>query len=209
MASTDTIFSEKVITRIWKSCSISGMVICFSWVLIAFSGIPYEGETPLEFTQGFVVDSTGNIYIHTGIYSKVLVYNKDGEFQHSWPADADGNLDIEITPEQNILITSQKGSYQVCYNRSGKELYTNKLPDDSYYENHKTTRKFVNGNTSYKLEGSFIPRLVETSSPTQKVLVRQKWYFYILNFYVGFLLIVCGGGIYFYTKKGPIGTNLN
>jgi hypothetical protein len=199
MDNTSTVVLKRRIKILSISITVSGFLLCILLGLVAANIIPYTGEVPLMNMQGIVTDSVGNIYVHTGMYGKVSVYSSNGNFIRSWSAISNGIVVMEITDSDTIIIHG-KDNQVVQYNLSGKVLLDYIGNDDYLLQDHLQYGRYTNGNIKYTYTGFFNPEIKELS-PVAKTIITQKWYFSILNFFIGFILAISGGGIRFYLLK--------
>jgi hypothetical protein len=178
-----------------------GITCLFIWVLIIFNVIKYEGETPFGGIAAFTNDSTGNIFIHSGIYGKILVYDKDGNYLRSWHTLGNGSIEMELTKDQNILVTEAKGRQQILYTSYGKEISTC-IVDDNYLRTHRQQRIIRSNISEYQSVGVlFYPMIYETR-PVKKILVKEKWYLTLFSMGVGFACVFIGAILSIRMKTG-------
>lgn len=166
-------------------------------------------ESSLLFSDisGFVVDSNKNIYVGLGLHGKIQVYNKDGEFLRLWSTECIQSY-LELTKEENILVTSVKCDEQYTYNSLGKLLNITKKEysfNDSIQNNwNRFTSK---QGDIYKITSAYnIIKLF----PKKKTIVSQSLFLKIFKCTLIYWLTTMLGiflGVYDGYKKGLIQKN--
>ena len=168
-----------------------GILCLITWVLIIFNVIKYNGETPFGGMAAFASDSSDNIYVHSGIYGRVLVYDSNGNYLRNWRTLENGSMEMEVTKEQNVLVTEAKSRTQILYDRFGKELSRNAI-DDNYFQVHQNGSDMkIKGKEYYAMK--FLPySIIYETSPIRRIVVQEKWYLTILSMGVGFACVFVG-----------------
>ena len=144
--------------------------------------IDYDGELPLGHVTSIVVDNRGDIYIGLGFYSKVQVYDSKGNFLRNWQVEAGGGtFAMDLTPEQNILVSVARGRNQILYNQYGIILSRNKIKGDTT-ETHQfdvTSYKTQEG-ILYDIKGWVIPKVTRLLPPKQ-VVIKQNVFLQLIR----------------------------
>ncbi len=191
------------------------IIFPFLLMIIGFIGmiktlfINDNNESSLLFSdiRGFVVDSNENIYIGLELYGKVQVYNKNGKFLRVWTTDCNQSY-LELTKEDNILITSEKCREQYTYNSLGKLLKTIKK-DDSFnisIQNNWNTFTSKKGKI-YRINKTY--NIVQSYHEKQTI-VSQSLYLKVFKCTFLYWIISATGiliGVYDGYKKGLIQKN--
>lgn len=163
-------------------------------------------ESSLLFSDisGFAVDSKENIYIGLGLYGKIQVYNKKGNFSHTWKTDCNQSF-LELTKEENILVTSEKCDEQYTYNSFGKLLNRVSISDSFNSSQNNWNIFTTNQGEIYNISNTY--NIIQ-SYPEKKLIVSQSLlikifkctFIYWLTTLVGIIL-----GLNYANKKGLLG----
>ena len=193
-----------------------GIILSLLLILIGFIGfigggfitmgvINYEKEVPLGDIKGIVVDNEGHIYIGLGFYGKVQVYDTNGEFIKNWKAGASGGtFNIELTEDQNILISTARGDKQILYDQNGNVL--SKKSNYNIYSNTKRPRNqfTTDRGETYEVVGGMFPKIIKTS-PNNKMIVNQGLLLQIMKGpFPAWLIAALGIGLTFLLRKDKI-----
>jgi len=178
-----------------------------SWLL---SGVFFseKDEIPLGDITGFVVDSQDNIYFASGFYQRVQAYNGKGQFIKNWNIEASGGFyTIDITENDNILITTARGGEQIEYDKNGKILSRkNKNAHESQNKLREKDSFTTESGTSYKFKGSLINELVKTNP--EMTIIKQSLFLQIirgpLNCWVLFMMGILFAGLFSYKKNNTV-----
>lgn len=173
--------------------------------MISTDFVAFNHEVPLGDIQGIVVDNSGNIYVGVGFYGKVQVYDSKGRFIRNWKAGASGgSFNIQLSFDQDIVVTTARGDKQILYDQSGKALST-KTIDNIYSESRRTSDRFITkSGEEYRVSGGIFPKITK-NSPIEKEIVKQGlilrilqgplpvWLFAALG--IGIVMLLKGGKI--------------
>jgi hypothetical protein len=182
-----------------------GFIGFISGALITMGVINYEKELPLGDIKGIVVDNKGHIYLGLGFYGKVQVYDTEGEFIKNWKVDASGGtFNIELTEDQDILISTARGNKQLLYDQKGKVLSKNSI-DNIYSETKGRWDRFttIEGET-YEIKGGMFPKVIR-SSTSSKLIVKQGLILQLMKGpFPAWLIAALGMGLNFLLRKDKI-----
>ncbi len=155
--------------------------------------------------SGFVVDSNKNIYIGLGLHGKIQIYNNEGKFLRAWSTECDQSY-VELTKEENLLITSIKCKEQYTYNSFGKLLSTvikNDSFNDSIQNNWNTFRN--KQGEIYKITSTY--NIIKLQ-PDNKIIISQNILLKTLKCPLLYFLIIWIGilyGLNYASKNGLLG----
>lgn len=167
---------------------VIGVIGFFSGFVISL-GVKYDGELPLGDIQGFVVDDSRNIYIGSGFYSIVQMYDSTGEFVRNWKVKSqEGSFRMDLSEEQNILILTARGDKKLSYNNKGLIIKEEVIP--KVYSKSPIYRRMYLSKDGEKYEerGWIFTRIVRLSD--SKVIEKQNLLLELLKGPRSFLLIV-------------------
>jgi len=173
--------------------------------LITMGIIEYDKEVPLGDIKGIVVDNEGHIYVGLGFYGKVQVYDTNGKFIKNWKVGASGGtFNIDLTDDQNILISTARGDKQILYDKNGKVVSKNSV-DNIYSETKRPWDSFATSEgDSYEVKGGMFPSIVRTS-PDNKVIVKQGLILQLMKGpFPAWLIGALGMGLNFLLRKDKI-----
>ena len=166
-----------------------------SWFLVP-NLFSENNEIPLGDIKGFVVDKQNNIYLGSGFYERVQVYNENGEFIRNWKVESlGGTYSIDISANDNILITSARGREQIEYDKNGKVLSKNEIDILKYQNDFKDKKTFITENgTAYELKGNWVSKLVKKNP--EKTIIKQSIFLQIIkgptnSWVLGLIGIIC------------------
>ncbi len=129
-----------------------------------------NAELPLSDIQGIAVDSLDNIYLGLGIFGKVQIYDKNGNFIKSWDVQSNGGaFYIGISEDDNIAIYSVRADEKNIYDKNGNILSQSKFEID-YLKFEKSAKIFTSkkGN-KYEISGWF-PKIKKDG----KIIIKQN-----------------------------------
>lgn len=166
--------------------------------LVGMKFINYKNEVPLGGIHGFVVDKNGTIYIGLGAYGKVQVYDKNGKFIGNWDVRASGGaFHIDLTEDENILISTARGNRKILYDKEGKVMSIN-IIENIYTKAEKSWDSFTTQQgEEYEVKGWMFPKVVRIS-PDNKVIVKQGLFMHLLKAPLPSWLIAAIGVILLY-----------
>jgi hypothetical protein len=80
-------------------------------------------EFPLGDLENIAVDSNGNMYCSLGFYSRIQVYNPQGEFQRAWFVPAHGGpFWIDVDSHDQVHVWSVRGQEWIAYDDMGNRI---------------------------------------------------------------------------------------
>ena len=143
-------------------------------------------ELPLGDLQGIAVDSDGNIYCGVQYYSRVQVYDSEGNYIRGTFIDsAGGAFRIRINPDDQLEVATARNDKLYRFGKGGTLL--TELSDVGYYfqefgKSSETQYHDVRQNATYQIRWSFLGAYVvkKSASGERKVIVKtpfHKWLF--------------------------------
>ncbi len=184
---------------------LMGFIGFIGGALITMGVIDYDKEVPLGDIKGIVVDNEGHVYIGLGFYGKVQVYDSNGEFINNWVVGASGGtFNIDLTEDQNIIISTARGDRQILYDQNGKVL-SKKSIDNIYSETKKPWDRFTTSKGEiYEVKGGMFPKILRTS-PDKKVVIKQGLILQLMKGpFPAWLIAALGMGLNFLLRKEKI-----
>jgi hypothetical protein len=163
---------KKIVLILSLTLLLIGLTGFVSGFLISLRVVDYHKELPLGQINSFVVDHTGNIYIGLDSYGKIQVYNEAGEFLYNWNVESNGGLfNIDLTKEQNIIVSTARGDKQILYDKQGN-IISNKTIKDIYNINKFDLCFTTQDSSRYCVEDKLFPSIKQTF-PDQKTIISQ------------------------------------
>ena len=158
-------------------------------------------EIPLGDIKGFVVDKENNIYVGSGFYQRVQVYNENGDFIKNWDIEAlGGTFTVNLTDSEEILITTARGDEQIWFDKNGKILSRKKIDNETYEESERDWRTFTTPeNVKYEIKGTLFQELIRVNP--EKVIINQNLFLQIIKGPINIWLLVVIGAIIGYLSK--------
>ena len=151
-------------------CKITGIVGIVSGFLI--SSVPqYKGELPLGDIQGFVVDSSGNIYVGTGFNTSIVAYDSAGGFLRSWRVESVGGaFRMGIDKDQHVQAFTVRNDRQLTYDHQGLLINQQEIPG-IYAKSPKYDRRFTRENGQvYEQRGLLRTRIVKSGRQAETIV---------------------------------------
>jgi len=180
-----------------------GLTGFFSGVFSAFGmlkWIPESVEFPLAGIEGIAVNREGSLFVASGPYSRIQVYNAKGEFVRGWFLDDTGGgaLKIKINDENEIIVATARGNHIYIFNENGRLLQSGKYDNDTgYWDSFVQKGKHLSDETAglqYDVEGLVFPRIIQTN-PDGKTKKIGRNAFYLFPFqgpFQGWVMAVVG-----------------
>jgi hypothetical protein len=163
----------------------------------------YNTEIPLGDINGFVVDKENNIYVGSGFYQRVQVYNENGEFIKNWDIDAHGGtFTVNLTDNEEILITTARGDEQIWFDKNGRILSRKKINSETYEASERDWRTFNTAeDVKYEIKGTLFQKLIRVNP--EKVIINQNLFLQIIKGPINIWLFAVIGAIigYLWKKK--------
>ena len=166
--------------------------------------IPASIEFPLAHIGGIDVNKNGNLFVVSSFYSRIQVYNPEGDFIRGWFLDGTGGglLKIRINDNNKVEVAILRGRKIDIFDENGKLLESRKYDDhdadffDSFEQKGKQLfdkpRKHY-----YDVEGLVFPRVIQSGPDGEKKIGKNAFYLFPFQgafqgwatFVVGLLLI--------------------
>ncbi|MBM1106961.1 hypothetical protein JQC67_12490 [Aurantibacter crassamenti] len=187
-----------------KIISVFSNILAIVGVIGFWSGSYFYNENteiPLGDIKGFVVDKENNIYVGSGFYEKVQVYDEDGNFLKNWDLEAyGGTFTMNLTEHEEILITTARGNEQIWFNKNGRILSQKKIGNGTYEESKRDWRTFTTKeNVQYEIKGTIFHELVRLNP--KKTIINQNLFLQIIKGPFNIWLLIVIGGIISYLLK--------
>nr|MDQ3102168.1 hypothetical protein [Bacteroidota bacterium] len=147
-----------------------GFVGWLSGFLITMEAISIDQELPWGDSQGFMVDGDGMVYVGSGFYGVVQIYDSTGMFLHHFPARAGGgNFQLERDSIARVAIVTSRGHDRFTVDHTGKILQSQKHEQDLTNSDAVISHK----GDVYEMGNSFFPSLDRNGQPfiTQDALL--------------------------------------
>lgn len=147
-----------------------GFVGFIAGALIATGVVKYNGELPLGDVQGFVVDTTGTIYIASGGYGTIQSYSPAGKFLRQWSARANGgSFSVGLNEQQQVVAYTVRDPRKLVFAPDGKLISESEMKIDIMAQG-KSPNSIEANNARYELEGGLFPRITRTTSSTTTIV---------------------------------------
>ena len=186
----------------------AGRIISTLLIAIGFvgflSGSYFYGENneiPLGDIKGFVVDKNGNIYVGSGFYERVQVYNENGEFIKNWPVEAyGGTFYMDKNKNDEILITTARGDEQILFDVNGVVLSKKEINGLNYGNYETDWRTFTSDKgVKYEIKGSIFQKIVKLNP--EHTVIKQSILLQLIKGPFNVMLLAVIGGIIGYLSK--------
>lgn len=157
---------------------------------IAFSGlgllkwIPQSIEFPLGDVEGIDVSRDGNLFVASGFYSRIQVYNPEGDFIRGWFLNRTGGglLKIRINDENEVEVAVYHGKKLHVFDQNGRLLKSRKYDDDTdFFNSFGQKGKHVFDKSTrchYDVEGWVFPRIIQTGPNWEKKIGKNALYLF-------------------------------
>ena len=147
------------------------------------------------------LDKENNIYVGSGFYQRVQVYSENGDFIKNWDIEAlGGTFTVNLTYNEEILITTARGDEQIWFNKNGKILSRKKIDNENYEASERDWRTFTTAEeVKYEIKGTLYQKLIRVNP--EKVIINQNLFLQIIKGPINIWLLVVIGAIIGYLSK--------
>lgn len=161
----------------------------------------FPGKTrfPLGWLGGIAVDGVGRVYLAVQGYSRIQVYNSDGDFIKGWFVDTSGIFDIWIDDHDLLNVVMARTNSHALFDSDGRLLRIKEIASSEEF-NTLTEKagglqdKDTLGNIYLIEDPKFLPAVVKiTPAGKETVLIKDPIYFQSLCAPQPVLLFACGG----------------
>lgn len=164
----------------------------FGWFIPPFDILNYQWvELPNSQPRGLHIDGEGNIFCGSGVYERIQMYNKHGDFIRAFNTDVgkgrDSLFTFKIKNNQlyihvfSFQVKPERSDREIIYALNGSLLETAEIPSTNYagYKvKNKTTDSF---GRQYVFKGLFWPRVVRKGNNGNTVIISTPIYFWPLQ----------------------------
>src|SRR5690554_5445241 len=152
--------------------------------------------------HGIAVDSSNNLYV--GVPSLIMVFNRQGNFLHSYEVNTFATYSFTVDKSDNIVIARTRGQNTTVYNREGSLLTEVENNNNSKYKDLLRDRNVASTDdgVTYRLHNLFGYTQVKTSEGTLAYKIPLKLFLIKLAFPLAFIslaAILSWGAIKFYS----------
>jgi hypothetical protein len=161
--------------------------------------IPENVEFPLAHVAGIDVNREGNLFVASGFYSRIQVYNPNGEFVRGWFLDdtGGGHLKIRISNENEVEIAVVRGRKIDVFDENGGLLETKKYGKGSdFFDSFEQKGKYLSDEPTglqYDVEGWAFPRIIQTGPDGKKKIGKNAFYLFpFQGAFQGWVMAVVG-----------------
>ena len=145
--------------------------------------VPKTVEFPLAGLAGIDVSGEGYLFTASKIYSRIQVYNQDGDFVRGWFLDDTGGglLKIRINDKNEIIVVTARGNNIYIFDENGSLLQSSKYDDSGYWNSFVQKGKHSfdeKRECRYDVEGWVLPRIIQTGPEGEKKIGKNAVYLF-------------------------------
>ena len=168
-------------------------------------------QFPLTNLKGITIDSIGHIYLAIQAYGRIQIYNSEGNFIKGWFVDTEGGgLGIWIEDDDLLHVCTRVTGIHDIFDPNGQLLERRDItsPDENVRLFEKAAglkEQDTFGNTYIIKSPKWSPHVIKTT-PTghQIVLVKGRYYFWLIRSPLGVWFVIITGLAMFVTLWKPI-----
>ena len=150
------------------------------------SWIPGNIKFPLADVKGIDINRDGKLFVASGFYSRIQMYNPQGEFVRGWFLThiGGGAIKIRINDNNEVEVAGLRGDAVEVFDESGRLLKYKKYDDVDFWDyfvqkgNHLLDKST---GCRYDVEGWVYPKIIQTCPDGKKVICKNAFYLFPLQ----------------------------
>ena len=155
-----------------------GTAMCFFGI---FSWLPQSIELPLAGIDGIDVNREGYLFVLSGRYGRIQVYDPEGNFVRGWFFHAGKYMKIRINDENQIEVAAEYPNKIDVLDENGKLLRTTKFEDTDFFDSFTQKGKHLFDKSTrrgYDVRGRVLPQIVQTGPDGQRKIGKNAFYLF-------------------------------
>jgi len=184
--------------------------LCFFLGLFGIQMVSSKIQFPIKNVLSIDIDAKGQIYCAEGMYSRLQIFDNNGQFLRGWFIPAKMKSESwGFFVDKNNHVCVIKGNKKYTYNSEGRLLSIAQKPDDikDYLGYQRHNVQDISGNSYTSVTRFFIPwKLIKSNGQKKSLLISEPiglWFVGVPFPWVGFIILSLLPGIILDWKIKP------